>query len=206
MKKLAATLFALSTILILMLTGCSSNESVYECINAIDSIGAITIDSEEVISEAELMYRALTIKQRAKINNYQVLILARAKYDDIVAEQAAKDAAIAAEQDERETKARRLAALKNKLSEFVDLHQIGKVSSDGMSLEVNTTEKEAWHGESFHKITWINMGLGLPDSLADKMAQTRALDGRQTYDSGDISVSWSYHPNTGMNVIYEIIP
>ena len=46
--------------------------------------------------------------------------------------------------------------------------------------------------------------LNLPDSLVEKMGQTRALDGMQSENFGDIEVSWTYHPNNGLEVMFSI--
>ena len=53
-------------------------------------------------------------------------------------------------------------------------------------------------------IAMTNELLGLPDSVLTKMGQTRALDGMQEYTSGVITVTWTYHPKSGLEVIYEI--
>lgn len=80
------------------------------------------------------------------------------------------------------------------------------IASDNSYIEVDTNPLDL---EDFSSTTaWelieeINEKLGLPESLYKKMGQTRALDGRisQTYD--DITVSWTYHPDHGLEVLYE---
>lgn len=47
--------------------------------------------------------------------------------------------------------------------------------------------------------------LEAPQSLRSRMESTRALDGRQSYESEGIGYEWSYHPNSGMSVIIEDI-
>lgn len=47
-----------------------------------------------------------------------------------------------------------------------------------------------------------NKALGLPDWLYKEMANTRAIDGRQKESFDDVTVTWSYHPNQGLEVIY----
>ncbi len=49
----------------------------------------------------------------------------------------------------------------------------------------------------------VNHELGLPDAVYERMEATRALDGTQTADYENVFVSWSYHPDTGLKVIYE---
>ena len=45
--------------------------------------------------------------------------------------------------------------------------------------------------------------LGLPDSLYDEMCETNALMGRQTESYEYYDVSWSYHPDNGLDVIFK---
>lgn len=47
-----------------------------------------------------------------------------------------------------------------------------------------------------------NKALGLPEWLYKEMANTRAIDGRQKESFDDVTVTWSYHPNQGLEVIY----
>ena len=53
----------------------------------------------------------------------------------------------------------------------------------------------------------VNEKLGLPASLYESINNTSALMGRQTktYSSIGIEVSWFYHPDSGIDVTYEII-
>lgn len=51
-------------------------------------------------------------------------------------------------------------------------------------------------------IETINKVLGLPDWLYEEMLSTRALDGRQKETFDNVTVTWSYHPDHGMEVIY----
>lgn len=48
----------------------------------------------------------------------------------------------------------------------------------------------------------VNSKLGLPSYLYDEMLETRALDGRQSYSGTKVSVTWRYHPDTGLEVRY----
>lgn len=48
----------------------------------------------------------------------------------------------------------------------------------------------------------INTKLGLPTYLYEEMMSTRALDGRQSYSGDKVNVSWRYHPDSGLEVIY----
>ncbi|WP_033338880.1 hypothetical protein [Catenuloplanes japonicus] len=43
--------------------------------------------------------------------------------------------------------------------------------------------------------------LKAPESVRSQIAQTRALDGRQQATWGDFSASWTYHPDSGLDMI-----
>ena len=45
--------------------------------------------------------------------------------------------------------------------------------------------------------------LGLPDSLTEKMKSTRSMDERQNESYDNVAVSWTYHPDKGLEVMYE---
>lgn len=51
----------------------------------------------------------------------------------------------------------------------------------------------------------VNEALGLPESVINKMGSTRALDGVQTYEGDSIEVSWTYHPNDGLEITYSLV-
>lgn len=50
----------------------------------------------------------------------------------------------------------------------------------------------------------VHQQLGLPDSLMSRIRQTRAIDGTQTQEYGNIFVTWTYHPDNGLDIIYEL--
>lgn len=80
------------------------------------------------------------------------------------------------------------------------------IASDGSYLRVDTNpdNKEDYVDiECYKAIEEINKALGFPQSLYQKMGETRSLDGRQTQTSDDITVSWTYHPDNGLEILYE---
>lgn len=81
-----------------------------------------------------------------------------------------------------------------------------KVADDGsyMTLDTNCTDTEGiFDEEAFEAIKATNEKLGLPDSVLEKMESTSGLDGTQTAEHKGIIVSWSYHPDYGLEVMYE---
>lgn len=89
-----------------------------------------------------------------------------------------------------------------------------ELASDGSYLKVDTNpynedEDDMSYSELGEDIrrsdiikNSINKELNLPKSLGEKMGSTRALDGRQSETFDNIEVSWTYHPNQGLEVIY----
>lgn len=77
------------------------------------------------------------------------------------------------------------------------------LSSDGESIIVNA--KNGYDYTSDVDIVTIIAALGLPDSLGEEMASTNALMGRQTETYDDYEVSWSYHPDNGLDAIFKYI-
>lgn len=57
--------------------------------------------------------------------------------------------------------------------------------------------------DSIAGIQFMNEKLGFPDSVYYNMIHTTALMGKQTEENDKYSVSWTYHPDKGLEVIYE---
>jgi len=49
----------------------------------------------------------------------------------------------------------------------------------------------------------MNTKLGFSDAVYRKMLQTSALMGRQSEENSKYRVSWTYHPDSGLEVMYE---
>ena len=90
----------------------------------------------------------------------------------------------------------------NNIGEWVTVSKDGK----SMRIDTNPADEEGYYSsKATNAIRDINESLGLPDVLYDKMGETRAIDGRQTAAYKNISVSWTYHPDDGLEIIYERI-
>lgn len=59
-----------------------------------------------------------------------------------------------------------------------------------------------YEDSAFAHIKQMNSFLALPDWLFQEMEQTRAIDGRQKEVFDNVTVTWSYHPNQGLEVMY----
>ena len=81
-----------------------------------------------------------------------------------------------------------------------------KIGNDGSYLELDTNpydDGEYISYEIMEKIEEANKKLGFPDSLYLKMLKTSVQEGRQTDSNENITVKWIYHPEYGLEIIYE---
>ena len=80
------------------------------------------------------------------------------------------------------------------------------IATDGLSLEIDTNPLDVDDYSSYTAwgyVKKVNSALGLPNSVTSSMNQTNALQGKQSKTYGIIEVSWSYHPDNGLEVTYE---
>lgn len=83
-----------------------------------------------------------------------------------------------------------------------------EIASDGsyLTIDTNPDDKSDYiEAEAILAIIEVNEELGLPESVNNKMDSTRALDGMQTYEGDGIEVSWTYHPDNGLEIMYSLI-
>ena len=84
------------------------------------------------------------------------------------------------------------------------------MSTDGCTLQIDTKPDNLSFyinedaGLIFEAINDINNYLGLPSSLMAKIENTRAIDGMMTEKSGLYIITWNYHPDDGLEIIYEV--
>ncbi len=99
------------------------------------------------------------------------------------------------------------------------LEVVGILSTgdDYFGIDTNPYDKpyddlEPWEQLSFvstqeravEGIKLANELLGFNSSVYSKMLNTTALMGRQSEETDKYRVSWTYHPDTGLKVIYEV--
>jgi hypothetical protein len=79
-------------------------------------------------------------------------------------------------------------------SGYVDVLDNGKT----ISIDGNGEEKS---GAPIQEIACILQAIPVPSYIIQRMEQTRAIDGiqRETFDGFDIS--WSYHPDDGVDIV-----
>ena len=81
------------------------------------------------------------------------------------------------------------------------------LSSDGTSLTLDTNPSNIDDHIDFAAylaIEQVNKAFGLPDSVYTRMGNTTAMQGVQTATAGNLTVTWSYHPKNGMEIVYSI--
>lgn len=81
------------------------------------------------------------------------------------------------------------------------------IAEDGtwMELDTNPSNKEDYFDmESYNMISTINERLGFDGYLFKEMGSTRSVDGRQSAECENYSVTWSYHPDKGLEAIYRM--
>lgn len=76
-----------------------------------------------------------------------------------------------------------------------------KIASDNKSIQVDSFGK--YDFSSLSDVQTIIESLDLPDSLYDEMCATNALMGRQSDTYDGFEISWSYHPDNGLDVIFK---
>lgn len=82
-----------------------------------------------------------------------------------------------------------------------------EVASDGSYLEIDTNPYDIddyYSRSATELVEKANKELGFSEALYSKMGKTRALDGTLTDENDKVSVSWTYHPDKGLKVTYEV--
>lgn len=82
-----------------------------------------------------------------------------------------------------------------------------ELASDGSYIEVDTNPLDLDDFSSttaFDMVKKLNKELGFSESLNSKMLKTRALDGTLSDENDNVKVTWTYHPDKGLNVTYEL--
>lgn len=80
-----------------------------------------------------------------------------------------------------------------------------EVSDGGMTMTINNVgKKDGGYGLDATTMWCVIDALGAPSSATSHMEQTTSMDGRQTESWDDIEVSWSYHPDRGMDSVWKI--
>lgn len=83
------------------------------------------------------------------------------------------------------------------------ISQCSKVptSADQTSVSFDTEGEDDYSGDSLLDVYCSLSIIGAPDYVFDLIGTTRALDGRQTESWGKFRATWSYHPDSGLQLL-----
>lgn len=76
-----------------------------------------------------------------------------------------------------------------------------RVSDNGTTLTLDMMGEEEWSGANLSDVECIIRQVGVPEYIKNAIWVTRALDGRQTDEFDGITISWSYHPDNGLDLL-----
>lgn len=80
------------------------------------------------------------------------------------------------------------------------------VMEGGAAIELDTKGDSLYDDGTRNYLAYSCMlnELGVPEVTQQKIGRTRALDGTQTDTWDGMQASWSYHPDSGANVLIEV--
>jgi hypothetical protein len=120
-------------------------------------------------------------------------------------------AAAAAEEAEAEAIAAEEQARMAVLGDALDLCGISATGTPGIelgdggtTLVVDHKGEDDYTGATTVDLFCIISALEAPSSVTSHMQQTTSMDGRQTETWNGITVSWSYHPDRGMDSVFTV--
>jgi hypothetical protein len=72
-----------------------------------------------------------------------------------------------------------------------------------IAIDTNPNDKDDYYSAAATKLVQaMNKELGFSESLYNKMIHTRSLDGKQSDEANGIEVTWTYHPDDGLEIQY----
>lgn len=78
-----------------------------------------------------------------------------------------------------------------------------RVGDDGQSMVISRVAADENPGADLFELTCILSVVEMPDAAVSQLDSTRALDGRQDASWDDFTASWTYHPNSGLELILQ---
>lgn len=119
----------------------------------------------------------------------------------VAAEEAAESEQVAAEEASEDS---RLAGLLPAASEACDNPDGLDVLDGGSTLTFDMEGEDEVSGASIDDIVCVLLELAVPSSIVANMEQTTAMDGRQSGTWDDFEMTWSYHPDRGMDGVITV--
>ncbi|MGY5319943.1 hypothetical protein ACXA45_12015 [Neomicrococcus lactis] len=81
----------------------------------------------------------------------------------------------------------------------------GEIGDEGNSVFLDSKEKDYASGDlAYEDIFCVMRELDIPDSTIHRMDSTRSLDGRVSDSWKGLTAEWTYHPDSGANVLITI--
>ncbi len=81
---------------------------------------------------------------------------------------------------------------------------IYKVGEKYLEIDTNPFDyKDAVCPDALTLVEQVNSVLELPSFVNTMIGSTSAMDGVQTYEGEKVKLRWSYHPDSGLEIIYE---
>ena len=123
-------------------------------------------------------------------------IVSAAQHDAKVSAAKAKDA-----KEQKALKATFSDALaKCSLSDGPD----SQIGDGGYTLTINNEGNNDATGVSYDDLACLIAALNTPAAVRSHIDQTTSLDGRQTETWGKVTMSWTYHPDRGLDAVYQL--
>ncbi|MEV7605125.1 hypothetical protein AB0N65_06770 [Paenarthrobacter sp. NPDC089322] len=110
----------------------------------------------------------------------------------------AANAAAAAEAEAKKPRPLPAAVNKCKLS---GKSSYAKLGDDGKTLSLDGKGEDDYDGLAWADIECVLDAVNVPDYIREEMDSTRALDGTQRESWDNFAASWSYHPDSGFNMV-----
>jgi hypothetical protein len=79
-----------------------------------------------------------------------------------------------------------------------------RVGDEGRTLTIDHRGEDDVVGASSEALFCIVAALDTPSAVVSHMEQTTSMDGRQTESWQNVTVSWSYHPDRGMDSVFTV--
>ncbi|MCG2798986.1 MAG: hypothetical protein L6367_10655 [Cellulomonas sp.] len=79
-----------------------------------------------------------------------------------------------------------------------------ELGDGGASLTFDMKGKDDLSGAHVESINCLFGKLDMPSAVSSHMNQTTSMDGRQTESWGNLTISWSYHPDRGLDGVLTI--
>lgn len=84
----------------------------------------------------------------------------------------------------------------------VDTCHGGNVADGGKTLLVKMSGRDGGAGNAgFAQLDCLLKETGAPGYVSERIGQTRAIDGQVTERWGNVEATWTYHPDSGLNLI-----